>query len=58
MKYLGQFSNDKDIVTKEKLDTKQDTLVSGTNIKTINNNSLLGSGNVAIDLPTVIWWED
>lgn len=31
------------------LNTKQDTLVSGTNIKTINNNSLLGSGN--IDLP-------
>lgn len=31
----------------------QDTLVSGTNIKTINNNSLLGSGNITIDsLPT------
>jgi hypothetical protein len=27
---------------------KQDTLVSGTNIKTINGNSLLGSGNIAI----------
>lgn len=27
---------------------KQDTLVSGTNIKTINNNSLLGSGNIEI----------
>lgn len=27
---------------------KQDTLVSGTNIKTVNNNSLLGSGNIAI----------
>ena len=27
---------------------KQDTLVSGTNIKTINNNSLLGSGNIDI----------
>ncbi len=27
---------------------KQDTLVSGTNIKTINNNSLLGSGNISI----------
>jgi hypothetical protein len=27
---------------------KQDTLVSGTNIKTINGNSLLGSGNLAI----------
>mgnify|MGYP007122041853 CR=1 FL=1 len=28
--------------------SKQDTLVSGTNIKTINNNSLLGSGNITI----------
>ena len=28
---------------------KQDSLVSGTNIKTINNNSLLGSGNINID---------
>ena len=27
---------------------KQDTLVSGTNIKTINNQSLLGSGNIQI----------
>lgn len=28
--------------------TKQDTLVSGTNIKTINNESILGSGNIEI----------
>lgn len=28
--------------------TKQDTLVSGTNIKTINNTSLLGSGNITV----------
>ena len=28
--------------------TKQDILVSGTNIKTINNQSLLGSGNIEI----------
>lgn len=28
------------------MSTKQDTLVSGTNIKTINNTSLLGSGNI------------
>ena len=27
---------------------KQDTLVSGTNIKTVNSTSLLGSGNVAV----------
>lgn len=29
--------------------TKQDTLVSGTNIKTINNQSLLGEGNITIE---------
>lgn len=28
---------------------KQDTLVSGTNIKTINNQSILGSGNITIE---------
>jgi hypothetical protein len=28
--------------------TKQDTLVSGTNIKTINGESILGEGNIAI----------
>lgn len=33
---------------------KQDALVSGTNIKTINNQSLLGSGNIDVQtLPTV-----
>lgn len=32
--------------------TKQDTLVSGTNIKTINNASILGSGNIST-LPEV-----
>ena len=41
-----------DIYTKNainnKLTKKQDTLVSGTNIKTINGNSLLGSGDVVI----------
>lgn len=29
--------------------TKQDTLVSGTNIKTINNQSILGDGNITIE---------
>ena len=34
--------------------SKQATLVSGTNIKTVNNESLLGSGNIAIaGLPSV-----
>ena len=31
-----------------KLDSKQDKLVSGENIKTINNQSILGEGNLAI----------
>lgn len=36
-------------ITIDKLLTaKQDTLVSGTNIKTINGNSLLGSGDIVI----------
>ena len=33
----------------ESLDGKQDILESGVNIKTINNQSILGSGNIAID---------
>ena len=33
----------------DQLALKQDTLVSGTNIKTVNNNSILGSGNIDID---------
>ena len=28
--------------------TKQNTLVSGTNIKTVNSNNLLGSGNISV----------
>lgn len=32
----------------EIIDDKQDTLVSGTNIKTINNTSILGSGNIEV----------
>lgn len=31
--------------------SKQDTLVSGTNIKTVNSNSLLGSGDLVITVP-------
>ena len=38
-----------DVVRKLELDTKQPTLVSGTNIKTINGNSLLGSGDLVIE---------
>ena len=36
------------------LDAKQATLVSGTNIKTINSTSILGSGNIAIS-SAVAW---
>lgn len=39
---------DDDVVRKLELDTKQATLVSGTNIKTINGNSILGSGDLVI----------
>jgi len=31
-----------------KLSAKQDSLVSGTNIKTVNNTSILGSGNISL----------
>lgn len=39
---------DKTIATTDDVSTKQDTLISGTNLKTINNTSLLGSGNITI----------
>jgi len=34
--------------TSTQIGTKQDTLVSGTNIKTINSQSIVGSGNIII----------
>ena len=43
---LGGTSSDPDIGVD--LSSKQDLLVSGTNIKTINAQSLLGSGNITI----------
>ena len=43
----GTLSNQTDL--QNALNGKQATLVSGTNIKTINNNSILGSGNINID---------
>lgn len=33
----------------DKLDDKQDNLISGVNIKTINNQSLLGQGNINVE---------
>ena len=48
-------------LVKNSLDAKQATLVSGTNIKTVNNNSLLGSGNITIEggsnVEVVTSWE-
>ena len=42
--------SDNEVISKinEIIDDKQDTLVSGTNIKTINNTSILGSGNIDV----------
>lgn len=50
----SELTNDSDYVTGSEVSTeiqtavssKQDTLVSGTNIKTVKNNSLLGSGDL------------
>lgn len=42
----GTLSDQTDLQTA--LNAKQATLVSGTNIKTINSTSLLGSGNIDI----------
>lgn len=45
---LGVLATVRDWV-KSLVSGKQDALVSGTNIKTINNTSLLGSGNITIE---------
>lgn len=50
---LGGNSPADDVVVSQKaistaVATKQDTLVSGTTIKTVNGNSLLGSGDITI----------
>lgn len=49
-KYLGP-----DIVPliKEKVDAKQDKLVSGENIKTVNGHDILGEGNIVVAGSTV-----
>ena len=39
--------------------SRQETLVSGTNIKTVNGNSLLGSGDLTVSgLPSVTTTDD
>lgn len=55
---LGSVDNTADSVkpvstaTQVALDAKQATLVSGTNIKTVNSTSLLGAGDVSVE-PTI-----
>ena len=44
--YDGEYATRSDL--NSALSTKQDTLVSGQNIKTINNESIVGSGNINI----------
>ena len=57
---ISTFTNDAGYITSddlteyattEQLNLKQDTLVSGTNVKTINGASILGSGNITIETP-------
>lgn len=54
IKNIGNPSNATDGANKDYVDTglntKQDTLVSGTNIKTVNGTSLLGSGDILTGL--------
>lgn len=53
---LGNVDNTSDLAkpvstaTQTALDGKQATLVSGTNIKTVNGSTLLGSGNIAVSV--------
>lgn len=46
--HIKAVRDDQDVDLETLLEGKQDTLVSGTNIKTINNQSLLGEGNISI----------
>lgn len=57
---LGNVDNTSDAnkpistATQSALDGKQALLTSGTNIKTVNGNSLLGSGNVSVPVGDVV----
>ena len=46
--FLKEHQDISNLATKSELATKQDTLVSGSNIKTVNGTSLLGSGNIEV----------
>ena len=50
---VGTLSDQTDL--QNALNAKQDTLVSGTNIKTIDGNSLLGSGNLVFTHPSYVY---
>ena len=41
----------KDCATKEELNNKQDILINQENIKSINGESLLGSGDITVSVP-------
>ena len=45
--------NSRLIEANERIDSKQDSLISGVNIKTVNGETILGEGNVEIDVPVV-----
>ena len=50
----SDLTNDSNYITPSYHDaTKQDVLVSGTNIKTINNQNILGSGNIEVQASAV-----
>ena len=50
----SDLTNDSNYITPSYHDaTKQDVLVSGTNIKTINNQDILGSGNIEVEASSV-----
>jgi hypothetical protein len=57
---LGNVDNTSDLnkpistATQTALNAKQDTLVSGTNIKTVNGNSLVGSGGINVGTVTSV----
>lgn len=55
---LNTLATKEELATKadaSSLSSKQDTLVSGTNIKTINGETILGSGNLVIQSGTSNW---
>ncbi len=54
--FIGTSTNPTTIDLTTELNDKQDNLISGTNIKTINGNTILGSGNLPID--TTDQWGD